>query len=72
MLSVRCHTVMGRTTVSLWCASHGDAHLLWAASAWRETDDPAEIIASLADGVHEASVRARHGDLNDLTDECGL
>jgi hypothetical protein len=72
MISVRSHTVMGRTTVSVWCASHGDPHCLWSGSAWRDSDDPVEVLSSLSDGVHEASVRASQGLLDDLTDECGL
>lgn len=72
MLSIRLHTVMGRSSASLWCSSHGPAHCLWSGSQWREADTPTALLEDLAGAALEVARKAYEGGLDDLTDECGL
>lgn len=72
MLEARLHVVMGRASVSVWCRSHGPEHLLWSGQAWRWGDSPADMLTLMADALGEAACRAHRGELEDLTDDCGL
>lgn len=72
MFALRLHTVMGRSAASLWCSSHGPAHCLWSGQAWRDSDDPVDVLSELLDAASEVLQRARQGSLLDLTDECGM
>lgn len=71
MLSLRLHTVMGRSAASLWCSSHGPAHCLWSASQWRDSDDQVALLEDLAGAALQVARMASQGTLDDLTDECG-
>jgi hypothetical protein len=72
MLSFRCHVIMGRLAVSVWCGSHGPEHCLWSGSTWLEADGPEHLVEALANAVRHVSDRARQGSLESMTDECLL
>jgi hypothetical protein len=47
-------------------------HCLWSGAQWRDGDEPARQLEDLAGAALAVSRLAVQGELEDLTDECGL
>lgn len=72
MFTLRLHTLMGYSAASLWCTSHGPAHCIWSAKVWREGDSQVDMLETLRQAASECFHRGVMGELDDLSDECGV